>query len=204
MPASIHIRAALALAVSLAAMPALGARTDWREMSVGRFHLMSTLSDERTREIARQLQAFETTVGGLLKSESRLPDVPTMIYILDHGDFRRYGAPPNAAGVFYERPFANVITIDGDQPFSEVRVAVFHEYTHFIQRYSTSQKLPPWFQEGYAVVFSSFELRDQQVIIGDLPFGTGVDLGRWIPIDRVLNVKQSDPEYRAERLGPEF
>ena len=66
--------------------PAAAARTDWREMTVGHFHLYSTLRDSKTREVARQLQAFAKTVGTFLQGEDRLPDVPTNIYILDNGD----------------------------------------------------------------------------------------------------------------------
>lgn len=34
--------------------------------------------------------------------------------------------------------------------------------------------------------------------------GVGVDMHQWIPMDRLLAVKQSDPEYHAERLAPQF
>jgi len=184
---------------------ASAARGDWRQMTVGHFHLYSTLGDARTREVARQLQAFEKTVGEFLQSDDRLPDVPTIIYILDDGDFQRYGAGrPGLAGVFYERPYANVVTINGDLPFDVVKVAVFHEYTHFIQRNSTSRKMPPWYVEGYAELFSGFRLTKDQIYIGDLPAGVHIDMQRWIPLDRILQVKQSDPEYRNEQLAPQF
>jgi hypothetical protein len=184
---------------------ALAGRGDWREMTVGHFHLYSTLRDSRTRDVARQLQAFEKTVGEFLKTEDRLPDVPTLVYILDGGDFLRYGAGrPGLAGVFYERPFANVVVINGELQFDVVKVAVFHEYTHFIQRNSHTAKMPPWYVEGYAELFSGFRLDKDQIILGEAPAGVGLNMNSWIPMERVLNVKQSDPEYRAERLAPQF
>jgi hypothetical protein len=184
---------------------AFAGRTDWREMTVGHFHLFSTLRDSSTRDVARQLQAFENTVGELLRSEDRLPDVPTLIYILDRGDFQRYAADhPGLGGIFFERPYANVIVINGDMPFDYVRVTIFHEYTHFIQRSSTTKKLPPWYVEGYAELFSSFKMDGQKVILGSAPVGVGIDLTQWIPMERLLAVKHTDPEYRAERLMPQF
>ena len=42
---------------------ALAERSDWREMTVGHFELFSVLSDAATRDVARQLQGFEETVG---------------------------------------------------------------------------------------------------------------------------------------------
>jgi hypothetical protein len=194
-----------AVTLLLVSQSALARRTDWRQMTVGNFHLYSTLRDSKTREIAMQLQAFEKTVGEVLQVEDRLPDVPTIVYVLDSGDFLRYGTGrPGLAGIFYERPYANVMVINGDLSFDFVKVTVFHEYTHFIQRNSSTRKMPPWFAEGYAELFSGFRLKENKITIGELPAGVGVDMHDWIPIERLLAVKQTDPEYRAERLAPQF
>jgi hypothetical protein len=204
MPKTWMIRV-LTMSLLLTPAAAFAARSDWREMTVGHFHLFSTLRDSSTRDVARQLQAFEKTVGELLLSEDRLPDVPTLIYILDKGDFERYAAGrPGLGGIFFERPYANVIVINGAMPFDYVRVTVFHEYTHFIQRSSTTRKLPPWYIEGYAELFSSFKMDGQKIILGNAPVGVGIDLANWIPMERLLAVKHTDPEYRAERLMPQF
>ena len=85
-----------------------------------------------------------------------------------------------------------------------VKVAVFHEYTHFIQRNSSTSKMPPWFMEGYAELFSGFKLKGDKVTLGEVPAGVRLYLDQWIPMERLLAVKQSDPEYRAERLAPQF
>jgi hypothetical protein len=106
--------------------------------------------------------------------------------------------------MFYERPYVNVITINGDLDFGTVKVTVFHEYTHFIQRNSSTSKMPAWFKEGYAELFSSFELKGNKVTLGEVPAGEKIYRERWIPMERLLAVKQSDPEYRAERLAPQF
>lgn len=201
-----QLRRTLTLACGLLASTAvLAARSDWRQMTVGHFRLYSTMRDSKTRDVARQLQAFEKTVGEILRTKDGLPDVPTVIYILDSGDFQRYGAGrPGLAGVFYERPYVNVIAINGDLNFDTVKVAVFHEYTHFIQRNSSTSKMPPWFMEGYAELFSAFNLKGDKVTLGQAPFGLRLIMDQWIPMERLLAVKQSDPEYRAERLAPQF
>jgi hypothetical protein len=201
-----QLRRMLTLACGLLASTAvLAARSDWRQMTVGHFHLYSTMRDSKTRDVARQLQAFEKTVGEILRTKDGLPDVPTVIYILDSGDFQRYGAGrPGLAGVFYERPYVNVIAINGDLNFDTVKVAVFHEYTHFIQRNSSTSKMPPWFTEGYAELFSAFKLKGDKVTLGEAPFGLRLIMDQWIPMERLLAVTQSDPEYRAERLAPQF
>ncbi len=199
-------KALLTACVLLASDHVLAARSDWRQMTVGHFHLYSTMRDSKTRDVARQLQAFEKTVGELLRSKDRLPDVPTVIYILDYDDFVRFGAggDKGPSGVFYERPYVNVIAINGDLDFDTVKVSIFHEYTHFIQHNSNSSKMPPWFAEGYAELFSSFKLKGDRLTLGELPTGVGIYRNEWIPMERVLAVQHSDPEYHAEHLAPQF
>jgi len=201
-----QLRKTLTLACGLLASTAvLAARSDWRQMTAGHFHLYSTMRDSKTRDVARQLQAFEKTVGEILRTNDAMPDVPTVIYILDYGDFQHYCADGSGRiGVFYEEPYVNVITINGDLDFGTLKSTVFHEYTHFIQRNSSTSKMPPWFKEGYAELFSSFELKGDKVTLGEVPAGETIYRERWIPMERLLAVKQSDPEYRAERLAPQF
>ena len=198
---------AVLLAVLFAACPAHAARSDWRELSVSHFHLYSTLSDSSTRTVARNLQAFEQTVGMLLRTDDRLPDVPTYIYLLGARDFKQYASPhPGVGGFFHEGPAWNTIVVNGDEDFDWVKIAVFHEYTHFIQRNSRTVKLPPWYVEGYAELFSSFRLTKDGVMLGEAPKGMRISTAAmdWIPVERLLAVKATDPEYRAEKLMPQF
>jgi hypothetical protein len=189
----------------LLSAPAVAARTDWREMTVGHFHLYSVLSDSSTREMARQIQAFEQTVGEILRTDDRLPDIPTLIYILNHDDFQKYATGrAGLSGIFLARPFANFLAIDGSEHWGHMTVTVFHEYTHFIQRNSSTLKLPPWYTEGYAELFSSFQMNKNVIKIGGEPNGLAVYSDNWIPMQRILAVKHDDPEYKAEHLMPQF
>ena len=186
-------------------MIALAARTDWREMAVGHFELLSTLSDSGTRDVARQLQAFEETVGEMLLTGDRPPDTPTRIYLLGDADFNRYAAfRPGLGGFFHEGRFQNVMVVNADKPFDFVRVAVFHEFVHYIQRSTSTQRFPPWFMEGYAELFSGFQLKGNKLSVGELPAGVRFNWILWIPVERLLAVKQTDPEYRNEGLASQF
>lgn len=187
------------------AFPAGAARTDWREMSVANFHIFSTLQDGSTRGTARQLQAFQDTVGRFLVGRDPLPDVPTNIYILDKRDFQKYAAwQGGLAGFFQQSRFQNIIVIDGSLDFAQVRETIFHEYTHFLQANSSSRHYPPWYVEGYACLFSSFLLRDQTVYLGEAPGSLSITAEGWIPIERILAVKRNDPEFMKESLTAQF
>jgi len=184
---------------------ALADRSDWREMTVGHFELFSTLSDSGTRNVARQLQGFDETLGEMLQTGDRLPDTPTRIYLLSDRDFNQYAAPrPGLGGFFQEGRFGNIMVVDADKNFGLVRVALFHEFIHYIQRSTSTQKYPPWYTEGYAELFSGFQLKDNKLSVGDLPAGTALLRTQWIPVERLLAIKQTDPEYQTERLAPQF
>jgi hypothetical protein len=191
--------------LALALSGPMVARASWCEMTVGHFHLYSTLSESATRETARQIQGFEQTVGGYLKGSDRLPDVPTKIYILSQSDFQKYAAGRiGLAGLFLQRAYDNLIVIDGEQPGQYRMVTVFHEYTHFIHRNSRTAKMPPWYLEGYAELYSSFSMKKNVVQIGGLPHGLTIYKDNWIPVERLLAVQHSDPEYLSEHLAPQF
>jgi hypothetical protein len=184
---------------------ALAARSDWREMTVGHFEIFSTLGDGATRDVARQLQGFEETVGLMLQTRDRLPDTPTRIYLLDDADFNHYAAfRPGLAGFFTEGRFQNIMVVNAAKPFDIVRVSLFHEFVHYIQRNTNTERFPPWFTEGYAELFSGFQLKGKKILIGGLPAGVGMNWINWIPLQRLLAVKQTDNEYRNERLAPQF
>lgn len=180
-------------------------RSDWRELTVGRFHVYSTLRDSRTREIARQLQVFSKTVGELIQGPDAIPDIPTLVYLIDGGDFNRYAAfRPGLGGFFSERSFANVIVVNGDMDFDFTKVSILHEYTHYIHRSTHTLVYPPWYTEGYAELMSSASLKGNVVTIGGAPDGVRINLAQWMPVERILAVKASDPEYITERLAPQF
>lgn len=183
----------------------LAARSDWREMSVGHYELFSTLSDSATRKVALQMLGFEQTVGGMLQTGDRLPDTPTRIYLLTDHDFNEFAAPhPGLGGFFVPLRFGNVMVVDADKDFAYVKVALFHEAIHFIQRNTSSEQYPPWYMEGFAELFSGFKLSDDDLSVGYLPDGVGIRRDHWIPIERLLAVQQSDPEYQKESLMPQF
>jgi hypothetical protein len=195
----------IAASLLLPWMTAHASRSSWREMTIGQFHLISTLSDSKTRDIARHVQAFEQTVGSLLRKGEPLPPVPTLICVLGGHDYQRFASPRSGtAGFFSPRTYDNLIVINGDLDFDEVVESVYHEYAHYIQSSSSTANLPPWYVEGYAELFSTFKMKDLTISLGDVPQNVRLNMDDWIPIERLLAVKDSDPEYRAESLAPQF
>jgi hypothetical protein len=174
-------------------------------MTTGHFTLFSTMGDADTRQVARQLQGFEQTFGDALRTGDRMPDTPTLIYLIGARDFNAYLAPrPGLGGFFVSTHAYNLMVINADEPFKYVRVAVLHEFVHYVQRNTSTMNFPPWYMEGNAELFSGFDLTKDRMEFGKLPYGVHINLKQWIPVERLLAVKQSDPEYQSETLAPQF
>ena len=80
-----------------------------------------------------------------------------------------------------------------------------HEYMHLLLRASGGQ-FPPWLNEGLAEVYSTLEPVAKQVRIGAPPLGRLQALQRlsWIPVERLLQVRQGDPEYSSKQHAASY
>jgi hypothetical protein len=135
---------ALVILLGLLCTPAQAGRSDWREMTAGHFHIFSTASDSRTREFAARLQAFEETALQVIHAGAPLPDLPTLIYLVSERDFHRYLASnPGWQGFFTTGQSGSVIVVNADVPFEIDATIILHEYTHFIQRNTSTLNFPP-------------------------------------------------------------
>lgn len=194
--------AVLGLALSL---PAEGKRDNWRVLKTGQMTIYSVRSDADTRRIANDIRLFEASVGKFLQGASRIPDVPTLVYVVSSSDYARYAAPrAGTAGVFHRRPFHNLIVLDGSRDFDKVSDIVFHEYVHYLQDNTLDVERPPWYSEGFADLLSTFRERRGKLLIGEPPKGRFVDLAAWIPMQRMIQVDHRDREYTTHRLAAQF
>ncbi len=73
-----------------------------------------------------------------------------------------------------------------------------HEYTHLMVR-QAGLKVPVWLNEGLAEIYSTFKPVGAKVQVGDLIPGHfyAVQTG-WIPVERLVEVKQDSPEYNGK------
>src|SRR5205809_1064504 len=74
--------------------------------------------------------------------------------------------------------------------------AIFHEYTHLLNSYTTRQ-WPIWLKEGLAGVYSTYEVKKKDVSLG-LPVTSHVYLlrdNKFIPLATLFNVGHDSPIY---------
>jgi tetratricopeptide (TPR) repeat protein len=151
----------------------------WIECRTESFTLYSNAPENRTRQLAVQLERFRRALARMTRGFELDMHVPTTAFVFkSDAAFRPYkqdasGKTMNFAGYFLPRPFRNYITLDASAGAQPMRV-VYHEFFHAVMNASVGD-LPTWLNEGLAEWFSTFT---------DVPGSTKVYAGH--PIDEHL------------------
>jgi tetratricopeptide (TPR) repeat protein len=201
---TIRIRVALiALTVIflLTASPAL-AKDKWIQLSTKNLNVVSNASEDDTRELALKIEQFHFIFTKLfgIGTEGFLP--VTVIAFKSDSSFKPFkplynGKPANIAGYFQPSEDENLIALTTSGYSEEHPLAViFHEYTHLLNSY-TPRQWPLWLKEGLAEVYSTFDVKKQEVKLG-LPIASHVYLlreNKFIPLADLFNVGHDSPAY---------
>ena len=168
---------AAALALALAAQTA-AAKDTWTSVRSQNFFLVGNASEKEIRRVATRLEQFRDVFTKLLKGANFTTPVPTTVVVFkSDGSFKPYkpvvdGKPEDhLAGYFQPGEDVNYIALTpetrGDEnPFS----TIYHEYVHLLVNNNYGKgAVPPWFNEGLAEYYSTFEIEeDRKVYLGRL------------------------------------
>ncbi len=169
------------------------------------FTVISGASEARTRELAAQIGMFRSVVeqsfGVKLTSA-----MPMRIYALSAADWKRYAQPrTDVAGYLVAQPFASDLIFDAEERSGGAHELMFHEYVHYVLRTFWVGEVPAFLDEGLAEVLSTARFESGAVRI--VPRQDHIRFLRrneWLPFERLLLVKRSDPEYLDHALAPAF
>jgi tetratricopeptide (TPR) repeat protein len=198
-----HKLLALLLALPCAGAPA--AERPYIELTAPGITLISAANERQTREIAQRIEHFRAALE-LSLSMTFPRDIPTRIYALSAQDWTRHGQPrAGLSGFFLSHPFSSSLLFNVDDATSSAYELMFHEYVHHTVRTLWIGEVPAFLDEGLAEVFSTARFEKGTVLLEPrsdyVHFVRGHD---WIPFDRLLEIKRSDPEYVDHNLAPAF
>ena len=113
------------------------------------------LARERGREVLRRLEqirhVFETRT-----KRSNLTPLPVRVFVFrGEADFHHYQVHPRSAG--YYQPGTDRDYIAMQLRAQDTYRVVYHEYTHLLLRHA-GYRVPVWFNEGIAELFSTAEV----------------------------------------------
>ena len=137
----------------------------WLRLQSPHFELITNTGAGPGRDVLRRFEqirhVFESRTG-----RGALTPLPVRVFVFrNESDFQPYQVNQNAAGYYqagYERDY-----IAMQSTGVETYRVVYHEYTHLLLRHA-GYKVPVWFNEGTAELFSTAEVGKTEVRIGDL------------------------------------
>jgi tetratricopeptide (TPR) repeat protein len=124
-----------------------------------------------------------------------LTPLPIRVFVFRNGsEFQPYNVRPDAAGYYqsgFDRDYIAMKATGADTD----RV-VYHEYTHLLLRHA-GYRVPVWFNEGIAELFSTANVGKTEVRIGDLIPAHVITLReeRMLDLATLVTVDRDSPHY---------
>ncbi|MDT5060250.1 MAG: hypothetical protein QOH63_709 [Acidobacteriota bacterium] len=200
--------AATALSLLLVApVCALEAREQWTGVQSKNFLLVGNAVERDIRKVAARLEQFREAFMRLLSVDHFDASVPMTVMVFKTDESYRpfeplyQGQPAGVAGFFLSSQDVDYITFSADRKHvRDVDALAYHEYVHVLVR-NSFRNAPPWFNEGLAEYYSTFELSDgnKRVTLGK-PIGNRVQTLRereLLPVETLFSV-DSDSAYYNE------
>jgi len=170
----------------------------WLEARSPSFLVISSVNEKKTRTLVQELEDFRQIVSVFTTATELKPRVPTVLYVFP-GPFKDIGLTDPIVGFLRPGMRANyaVVRPDGGAPLSH---SIQHEYTHFVARNQGGQAYPRWYDEGFAEVLATVNLRDGKFDFGNASPGRLYDLnfGVWMKYARLIDDKQTVDLSRRE------
>lgn len=181
----------------LCAALAAGGDDPWVRVRTEHFDLFTTAGERSGRGLALH---FERVRGFFLAAfgSASGPLPPTrVIAFRSQQEFQPYKPSPVAGAYFHRGVHADYIVMGGAEE-ADYPTAI-HEYTHLLVAQHWPQA-PPWFNEGLAQLYSTFQARGGKIAIGQPPAGAQRMLSGtlWIPLRDLLAADQNSQLYRGE------
>jgi tetratricopeptide (TPR) repeat protein len=177
------------------------AKDKWINLSTKNFNIISNADEGATRKLALKLEQFHYVFSKLFNLPAARPIPTTVMVFKNDGSFKPYkplynGKPANLAGYFQPGEDENLIALDISANEQRPMSVIFHEYTHLLTS-STPHEWPLWLKEGLAELYSSFEVMENKVVLGD-PISNHVLFlrdNRFIPLPSLMSARRDSPIY---------
>jgi tetratricopeptide (TPR) repeat protein len=176
------------------------ARRQWVEMRSEGFCAYTSGSTQRMAMVLAQLEQFRFAYAQLAGPQT-VASQPIYVYAFEsNADFDSFkpiyqGRPSEVSGYFMRRIDSLIIALALTSNVTNTLRVLFHEYTHFLLR--KNHHWPLWLSEGMADFYSTLELQDDSVVMGQPPPHHLRILADepLLPLKRLFAVTQQSPEY---------
>src|SRR5580693_6631843 len=195
----------IATVTSIIALPNLtplfAGEPQWVEVRSPNFSVVTDAGEKRGREVAMRFEQMRGVFGALMtKANVNLPVPLQIVAFRNTKEMRQVaplfnGKPTEVAGLFQGGSDRSFIMLD--MSVENPWVVVFHEYAHQLMNGNVQGGLAPWFEEGFAVYFSSIEVDSKEARVGRIPNDDYLILRQMgmMKIAELFRVRQNSQTY---------
>lgn len=149
------------------------AKNEWLQVRSKNFNLIGNASEKEIRGVATKLEQFREMFRQLFTRTNLNSPIPTNVLVFKNDSSYKPFKPKRAdgkidtqiAGYFQSGEDVNYITLSAGGADAETYGTIFHEYVHFIMDTNFGKsEIPPWFNEGLAEYYQTFEIEDDSKV----------------------------------------
>jgi tetratricopeptide (TPR) repeat protein len=150
----------------------LAGEPQWVEVHSPNFSVVTDAGEKRGREVAMRFEQMRGVFGALITKVNVNVPIPLQIVAFRNTKELRqvaplfHGKPTESAGLFQGGADRSFIMLD--MSVENPWVVVFHEYAHQLMNGTMPAGTAPWFEEGFAVYFSSIEVDGKEARVGKI------------------------------------
>lgn len=189
----------LLIAALLSPLSAFAGDT-WTEVKSPHFTVITDGGEKRGRDTAFRFEQMRAGFGAVVGAKAVNVPTPVQILAFKNSKGLREVAPlfkgkaVELAGLYEPGDDEQFIAVDlsGEEHWQ----TVFHEYTHLLL-HSNFPPTPPWFDEGFAEYYSTFQVMGKTFRIGSPPENRGAFLNSFnlLPTVQLLSVQHGSEAY---------
>jgi len=178
----------------------VSAKNDWLQVRTKNFNLIGNASEKDIRKVATKLEQFRESFRLVFTKTNVNSPIPTNVVVFKNDNSYKNFKPKradgkidnNIAGYFQPGEDVNYITLSTGGEIADVYGTIFHEYVHFVIDTNFGKSdVPPWFNEGLAEYYQTFEIEDDQKVKLGLPQGNHLALlqqTKLIPLETLFGI----------------
>lgn len=191
----------LALLLALVVLPeTASAKDEWLQVRSKNFNLIGNASERDIRRVAARLEQFREVFRQIFNGVNFNSPIPTTVIVFKSDNAYKPYKPVKStgetdnfiAGYFVPGEDVNYITVSSEREDAQTFQVIFHEYTHFIVGNNFGEShIPPWFNEGLAEFYETFQIKDDREVTLGLPQKQHVLLlrqNKLIPFDTFFGI----------------
>ncbi len=159
------------LLIAETSLPFVSAKETWTAVRSRNFNLVGNASERDIRQVAARMEQFREVFLNLFPGLLLASPVPTTVIVFkSDSSFKPYkpvadGKMVDAAGYFQSGRDVNYIALTIDSQSEDPFLTIFHEYVHLLVNNTLGRaSIPPWFNEGLAEYYSTFEVENSRKV----------------------------------------